>query len=274
MRDIAALANSGGGVVIVGLDRSGTPTGWDPSDLLRAGAPPVVAQVSTYVGERVDVEVRAVEKAGRRLAALEVAARTGSPLLFEKAGMYIDDHDAPREVFARGTVYFRHGARSEPARARDLARFGAREEARIRRELFRNLRRVSSAPTGSRVLVVPPASAPTTALERVRLVTDPSAPAVAQADYDVTHPHRQKDVIAAVNTRAGRELVNAHDLLSVRRTHGVDDREELFHRPRFGSPQYSEAFVDWLIASHHADPQFFETAKAEYRRRQLERRGR
>jgi hypothetical protein len=131
---------------------------------------------------------------------------------------------------------------------------------------------VASAPLGSHVLVVPPTSAPTSALERVRLVDDPGAPAVARADYDVTHPHRQKDVIALVNERLGRELVNAHAILSVRRVHDVDAREEWYHHPRFGTPQYTDAFVDWLVASYEQDHAFFDAAKAEYHRRQLARR--
>lgn len=273
VRDVAALANSGGGVLIVGVDPSGLPTGWDPSPLLRAGVSVVVDQLAAYTGERFDdVTITKAQKDGQRVAAVLVGARTGSPLVFERAGTSTDADGREREVFARGTTWFRHGARSAPARAQDVARFAKRQEAQIRREVLRNLRRVSSAPTGSQVLVVPPGSAPTTAIERVRLVDDPSAPAVARADYDVTHPHRQKDVVATINARAGRPLVNAHDLLSVRRTHDVDSRDELFHKPRFGSPQYSDAFIDWLIASHRADSAFFDKAKAEYRQRQLDRR--
>jgi hypothetical protein len=34
--------------------------------------------------------------------------------------------------------------------------------------------------------------------------------------------------------------------------------------PKFGSPQYSEAFVAWLVEQDAKDPQFFERAKARY----------
>jgi hypothetical protein len=275
LRDVAALSNSGGGVLLVGVDRTGQPTGWDPGALLRAGANALVDELATYVGERVEgVKMAPARKGTARLAALEVSARHGSPLLFETAGSYVDEDGQARELFGRGTVWFRHGGKSEPARARDLAGFAHREEARRNRELQRNLRHVSTAPIGSQVLVVPPSTAPTSALERVRLVDDPSAPAVARADYDVTHPHRQKDVIAAVNARLGRDLVNAHDILSVRRVHDTDARDEWFHQPRFGSPQYTDAFVAWLVESYQRDHSFFDAAKAEYQERQLARRAR
>jgi hypothetical protein len=44
------------------------------------------------------------------------------------------------------------------------------------------------------------------------------------------------------------------------------------HVPKFGSPQYSDAFVDWLLAEDERDPEFFAKAKTVYlatrRRRQ------
>lgn len=268
---MAALANSGGGVILVGVDRQGRPTG---QDLARVEAAAIVERLEVHSGERFgDVEAVEVSKDGHRLIAIVVGERTGSPLVFERAGTY-EDGDGPHDSFAQGTTYFRRGARSAPASARDVARFAAKEQRRVRREIDRNLRRVAAAPAGSHVLVVPPSSAPVASVERVRLVDDPDAPAVALADFDVTHPYRQKEVIAAVNDRLGGDLVNAHTILCLRRVHDTDDREELFHRPRFGSPQYSDAFVDWVVTSYRRDPSFFEDAKAEYRRRQLERRGR
>jgi len=262
------MANTGGGVIVVGLDDNGTPSGWDPAQLLEIDPAIVVDKLAKYVAEQFDeIEISQIVKRRRPLAAIEVAGRTGSPLVFEKPGAYVGADGRPREAFARGTVYFRHGAKSEPALARDLARFADREETRIRREMLRNLRRVSAAPTGSQVLVVPPHSAPISAVERVRVVNDPTAPAVARADYDATHPHRQKEVVAAVNARVGRELVNAHDILCVRRVHGIDNDDQLSHKTRFGSRQYSDGFVDWLVTSYETDESFFRAARDEYVRR-------
>jgi hypothetical protein len=36
------------------------------------------------------------------------------------------------------------------------------------------------------------------------------------------------------------------------------------HVPKFGSPQYSDACVEWLIAERQRDPRFFEQAKTSY----------
>ena len=85
-------------------------------------------------------------------------------------------------------------------------------------------------------------------------------------DPDQSHPYRQKEVIREVNARLDGQSVNAFDVLSVRRVHAIPEetRPEFVHVPKFGSPQYSDAFVDWLVVEHGRDPQFFARAKAGY----------
>jgi hypothetical protein len=43
-----------------------------------------------------------------------------------------------------------------------------------------------------------------------------------------------------------------------------ETRPEFVHVPKFGSPQYSDAFVDWLVAENERDPEFFPGAKTKY----------
>jgi hypothetical protein len=43
--------------------------------------------------------------------------------------------------------------------------------------------------------------------------------------------------------------------------------------PKFGSPQYSEAFVDWLVDEYEREPEFFARAKAQYTDAVRRRRG-
>jgi len=243
IRDIVAMANSGGGVIVIEAD--GINTNGDLRDL-----------VAGYVGERfddIDVEPRTYDQ--HAMTAIVVGPRVGSPLVFEK--------DSP--AFAAGTVYVRHGSKSGPARTRDLERYARAESTRLRRELLKNVRKVSRAPQGAEVIVVAPSAAPDVAVERFRVVDDVDAPAVARTDFDVTHPYRQKELISALNAREGAAVVGPYEILCARRVHGIDDRPEFFHRPKFGSPQYSEAVVRWLLDEYHRDPQFFEKAKRAYR---------
>jgi hypothetical protein len=85
---------------------------------------------------------------------------------------------------------------------------------------------------------------------------------VGRTDFDRTHPYREVEVVRAVNDALGTGTVRHYDVQCVRRAYDVDHQERFFHRPKFGSPQYSRTFVDWLIASYRKDPDFFVEAKA------------
>jgi hypothetical protein len=170
-------------------------------------------------------------------------------------------------AFARGGLYFRHGAKSEPATGEDVRDFIRRQLEATRTQWLANIRQVMHAPDGAEVAVIETAERdeegrPTL----IRLTTDPHAPLYGQVDPDQSHPYRQKEVIREVNVRLGEGTVNAFDVLSVRRVHAISEetRPEFVHVPKFGSPQYSDAFVDWLAAEYQRDPDFFANAKARY----------
>jgi len=261
-KDVAGLANSGGGVIVFGVARDGSLTGWNPEHLLQVGLGRIHRELDAYVGGPPGLTVSPGRRAGRKVAALHVAPRRGAPVVFAKDGTYVDKAGREHTPFRRGMVFFRHGARSGPATAKDLARFAAHEERRIRRDILEHLRQVAKAPTGSEVIVVPPASAAPGSVERFRVVDDPKAPVLARTDFDVTHPYRQKELVEALNRLAGHTIATAFEIQCVRRVHHTDARDDFFHRPKFGSPQYSESYVRWLLAQCERDPQFFEKAKA------------
>ena len=270
VKDVVAIANSGGGVVIVGVDSHGQPNG--SSDGFDAHA--LVDAVAHYTGDHfTDIAVEAATKNARPVTAISVGARSGSPLVFEKAGQFVDDRGRHRVSFARGTLYFRHGARTEPARGRDVAKFATGALGREKRDIARNVSKVAQAPVGSEVIIVPPDTELPGTLERFRVVDDPRAPAVARTDFDITHPFRQKELIERINERLGEKLVGPYEILSVRRVHATDERPEFFHRPKFGSPQYSDAFVSWIAEQVRHDPEFLADAKQRYQAT-LPKRGR
>jgi hypothetical protein len=270
LKDVVALANSGGGVVVVGVDSHGQPNGRSGSFDARA----VIEAVAQYTGDHfTDIDVLETKKDSRPVAAITVGARSGSPLVFERAGQFVDERGRHRVSFARGTLYFRHGSRTEPARGRDVAKFATGELGREKRDIARNVSKVAQAPVGSEVIIVPPDTSLPGSLERFRVVDDPRAPAVARTDFDVTHPFRQKELIERINERLGEKIVGPYEILSIRRVHATDDRPEFFHRPKFGSPQYSDTFVTWIVDQVRHDPEFLPNAKREYQAT-LPKRGR
>lgn len=230
-RDVVALANVGGGVIVadrpLDVDALRAELGFDDLELARIA----------------------------RGWALVVGAAGEAPLTLDTQG-----------------AYFRHGARSAPATRDDLRRFMERRVAAVKRRLIVDIKRVITAPEGSEIV----------AIEReedeqgraIRITTDEHAPLYRAVDFDVTHPYRQKELIAEVNARLAEErAINAYEFQAVRKTYEIDP--EFVHRPRFGTNQYSEAFVEWLVARIESDAEFIAQARAHYselvRRRRTQR---
>lgn len=250
VRDIAAMANSGGGVVVLdgiaGIDE----------ELLHE-------RLHEYAEPDFEAfSVESLSRNGRPSTALVVEGVHNAPLVFAETGR-VHDHVA----FVPGGLYFRHGAKSEAATGDDVRDFIRRQLDATRTQWLANIRQVMHAPDGAEVAVIETAERdeegrPTL----IRLTTDPHAPLYGQVDPDQSHPYRQKEVIREVNARLGDAAVNAFDVLSVRRVHAISEetRPEFVHVPKFGSPQYSDAFVEWLVAERDRDPRFFEQAKSSY----------
>jgi hypothetical protein len=253
VRDMAAMANSGGGVVVLGGDIEEEQL---HEELARYAEP-----------EFESFELHDVKRAGRPATAIVVEGVANTPLVFTRTGRYRNSDGDEHVAFARGGLYFRHGAKSEPATGTDVRDFIKRQLDATRSQWLANIRQVMHAPDGAEVAVIETAERddegrPTL----IRLTTDPHAPLYGQVDPDRSHPYRQKEVIREANERLLGVSVNAFDVLSVRRVHAISEetRPEFVHVPKFGSPQYSDAFVDWLVGEYERDPGFFSKAKANY----------
>jgi hypothetical protein len=140
--------------------------------------------------------VEPVTRNGRPAAAIVVEGAVGAPLVFTRSGRYRDSEGGEHVAFARGGLYFRHGAKSEPATGLDVRDFIRRQLEATRTQWLANIRAVMHAPDGAEVAVVETAERdeegrPTL----IRLTTDPHAPLYGQVDPDHSHPYRQKEVI-------------------------------------------------------------------------------
>jgi hypothetical protein len=253
VRDVAAMANSGGGVVVLGGDVEEEQL---HEELARYAEP-----------EFESFEVRDIKRAGRAATAIVVEGVANTPLVFTRTGRYRNADGDEHVAFARGGLYFRHGAKSEPATGADVRDFIKRQLDATRSQWLANIRQVMHAPDGAELAVIETAERddegrPTL----IRLTTDPHAPLYGQVDPDRSHPYRQKEVIREANERLVGVSVNAFDVLSVRRVQAISEetRPEFVHVPKFGSPQYSDAFVDWLVGEYERDPEFFSKAKTNY----------
>ncbi len=239
-RDIVALANSGGGVVLFGVNRKGEPAGATVS-IDRAS---VVAQLRQYVDSIPDLELVTATKDGRPVVALLVGEAV-SPI-----------------VANDGTLLFRHGAKSAPGTTKDVAGVIERRATELRRSWLTAVRRVVQKPESFLPPEVRDSDSPDAT--PIRVVDDPRAPAYRVIDYDRTHPYRQKELLAALRARLPGRVLNQFDLLAVRHVHRTDERPEFTHKPMFGTRQYSEKFLSWLMAEAQRDERFFESARQKY----------
>lgn len=272
IKDIVAVANSGGGTLLFGVDNFGQPTDESVEAILRLDPADITNKVKKYTNyEFVEFALVEALKGDTTIAALQIFALS-TPLVFTKPGTYPTHDNKQRTAFGLGTIYFRHGAKSEPGTYEDLREFVGREVAKVRDEWLDNIRKVVEAPTGSQVFLIKPDSTDEGSPGEVpiRVVDDPSAPAFQRLDRDNTHPYRQTEVIKELNRRLKESAsINQHDIKCIRAVHSVDQKPQFYDQPKYGSPQYSDAFVEWIVEESSKDPDFFARTRSEYRGTQL-----
>lgn len=175
VKDLVALANSGGGVIVIGLDSSGSPTGL-PVDAACATDPADVGnKVSKYTGQaNLDFEMFRLEKSGHQLAAFVIPA-VAIPLVFVKPGTYDVGGGKQNTAFGVGTVYFRHGAKSEPGTSDDIRRVVERQVQFLRKSWIQGVKKVVQAPPGAQVVTLVPTDKRGSLTSNVRIVQDESA---------------------------------------------------------------------------------------------------
>ena len=268
IKDIIAIANTGGGIIAIGVDNRGAPSGADIRQLLVVDPADVANRIHRYTETHfAEFDICSAEKNGIPIVVIVLRA-PDYPIAFCKPGTYAVPGGKQKCAFAQGTVYFRHGAKSEPGVTEDLRKFVDRKLEETRREWLEGVRKVVTAPAGSTVAVHATSDVRVTvdpSAARIRIVNDLDAPAFRQVDPNDTHPYRQKDVISQVRLALplGQHFT-AHDALAIRRLNSVDENPTFFYRPRFGSPQYSSAYVEWLKEQVTQDAVFLEEMRSRF----------
>jgi predicted HTH transcriptional regulator len=159
VKDVVAIANSGGGSILVGVDDDGKCCGPAAcAKLLHLDPAVITDKLAKYTGAQFDSFV--INGATRRRGKIGVITIgcADPPMIFEKPGTYVVEDGKPQQktAFGAGTLYVRHGAKSEPARYTDVVRLVERSVQRARKEWLSGVRKVSSAPRGSTISVLPP----------------------------------------------------------------------------------------------------------------------
>jgi len=260
VKDIVAMANSGGGLVIFGFADNGATSTFDCNVLEAIDPAMITDKIYKYTGQQFAAFTFLKSRRSARLLFAIVVQPVKVPIVFSKPGTYDIGGGKQKTAFSAGTVYFRHGAKSEPGNSDDLRTFQENRIEEMRKAWFEGIVKVVEAPPGSQIQIAPPQS-PDAAVTAVRLVNDPAVPAFRQLSVDETHPFRQKDVVEEFNRIVGTNRIVPYHVQCVRQVHHIDENPTFCYRMKRVSPRYSQAFVDWLIESHTANPDFFEEAK-------------
>jgi hypothetical protein len=261
IKDVLAMANSGGGIILFGVSNDGTPNGSEMKGVAALDPAKVTDLIYKYTDcQFQDFGIRRLDKNGCEIWAIVVNS-VSTPIVFSQTGNYADSSGKQKNAFLGGTVYFRHGAKSEPGNSEDLRMSIERRLESIRHEWLDGIAKVVEAPSGSVVHILPPGSVAGSSAP-VRLTTDPSAPSLPVGAIDQGWPHRQKEVVAAVNEAlAGKKIVNGTHILYVRSAFDIKTNGQYCYTQNHSSPQYSQAFVDWIVKQFNEDADFFNKAK-------------
>jgi len=254
IKDIVAIANSGGGGIIFGVNNDGNLSGYDVSSVLSLDPAKITDKIAKYTNQQFsDFEIEEFEKDSQRVAILIIYG-VSMPMIFTKPGTYSIDSSRQKTAFRKGTIYFRHGAKSEPGDSNDLSNVIERRLEEIRKSWLGNIRKVVSAPIGHVVHVLPPEVriSISSGAPPIGITNNEEAPAYRLETPDITHPYRQKEVIELVNGKLkGTKMINQYDVLCVKRIYRIDESRPVFYyKPKYGSPPYSNEVAKGLVQSY------------------------
>lgn len=256
LKDVVALANSGGGVIIIGIEDSGTLADFDAASLADLDPADLTNKLYKYTGQQL-ANFEFVTIASNLFGIVVKGVTT--PVVFVKPGTYDTGAGRQKTSFSAGTVYFRHGAKSEPGNADDLRWFIERRVEELRKSWLEGIVKVVEAPAGSDIQIVPASAAQASA----HLVNDSSAPDYYRVPIDITHPFRQKEVVEELNKRLnGTGPIKAFHVQCVRQAHHIDENPNFCYKQHHAATRYSQLFVDWVVEQYKADASFFKRAKS------------
>jgi len=268
IKDIVAMANSGGGLILFGVNDDGTSASTNLSAVGALDPAVIVDKIRKYTGQHfAGFSLTSGTRRRAPVVALSVSG-VSIPMVFTLPGTYDAGGGKQKSAFSMGTVYFRHGAKSDPGTSDDLRAALERELERIRASWMDGIAKVVTAPVGATISVLPSevhlsGGGSATA---VRLVNDDDAPAFKAYRTDLLYPHRRKELVTRVNSLLGdAATITGHDVDCVRKVHGTDAQPNFYYKPQYSSPQYSEAFAEWLVAQYSGNPEFFHQAREALR---------
>lgn len=176
------MATTGGGLIVFGVADDGQPSGADVSNVAKLDPARITDKIASYTGlQFAGVAIGTYEHNGARYPAFEIAESKWH-IVFTTPGTYPtpEEKQHRRTTFSTGTIYVRHGAKSEPANSDDVREFMQRRIDEVAEKWKQGIAQVVGVPLDHKVRVVPPG---------MKLVDDGDAGAIRLDDEAVPAAH-------------------------------------------------------------------------------------
>ena len=253
---------------MIGVDDKGNPAKSDIDSILQLDVAKIADKIRSYTSTNfADFTCSEAQRSGHRIAAIQIGP-SDTPIAFTKAGTYTKIDGKSGKAFNEGTVYFRHGAKSEPGTTEDIRDAFDKQVKRMQKELMQGVKKVVQAPSGSTVRVLPPGviQSDQPGSMPIKIVDNPGAPEYRLTDPDKAYPHRQKEVIKALAGKSPNcSKINTFDIHCIRRVHNIDTNKKFSYKSAFGSRQYSDEFISWIADKCSQDPDFLQKTREAYK---------
>lgn len=268
VKDIVAFANSGGGALVLGAHDDGTPADVDVLPYLNVDPADMTNKICAYTEYEFD-EFEIIEiKRDRRRLALYAIFGVATPLVFIRDGAHLGQGKKRRPAFVKGSVYFRHGAKSAPGTSSDLSSWLERSLESVRSTWLGGIRKVVETGADQVVHVVVQGKRSEAGIT-ARIGATPNAPVVRPQNPEEVWPYRESELVRCLlNQLPDATRFNGHDVRSIRQAHSIDPESHphfVFKPHEISSPQYSKEFVEWIVDRVRRDPSFLEKARSSYR---------
>ena len=153
VKDIIAMANSGGGILVFGVADDGSIAGFDKNIVLEIDSATISDKIYSYTGENFsDFKILEVKRSRAIFASILVLG-SETPITFTRNGADILVKGKQRPAFVKGIIYFRHGAKSEPADTSDIRSAFNKRLNRIRKSWFEGIRKISNIGASDEIIV-------------------------------------------------------------------------------------------------------------------------
>lgn len=271
IKDIIAMANSGGGIILFGVKDNGSSSDFDKNLILSIDPAVICDKISAYTKEDFsEFDIVEIIRGRKKFAALFIASAP-SPIVFTKPGTDINDGGKQKPAFVRGSVYFRHGAKSEPGTTNDIKVTVNRVVEKLKKSWLEGTRKIANIKPGEEILV---SSKNNVKKTPGKIVADKDAQSFRPDDAGKIWPHRSKELIAKINEKMREKKITLHDILCVKKQYNIDESSnpELVYKPYVDvSPRYSDQFVDWILNKLQKNPNLFVEARHYFRSSQKSR---